>query len=208
MPHASKLARWAGAALALYAVGRTLAFFLEALEAERQERHGDEELLAVCVDGLAAQSQRMRNTCLQLHQARATPLLLAACLRASHAAYADFAGSLWSPGNLITLLCFVLLSVATPFLRLARALGPTAPLGALCDEEDHATRLVVLDASQINGIEQTNAARFWMQLRRRVGTLDGIDGLDCRSPPRANVTELSDGWREVSFSGAPRLKGD
>ena len=114
----------AGALLALVSVARALVLFLEALSAVRDERMRDIQLLELCQSGVARESPKMRTACLQAQADRASPIVLKAVLRAFSVAYEDFAASVSSPGKLVLLVIFALVSVYMPLSSAIKALVP------------------------------------------------------------------------------------
>ena len=144
MRRSPSLSRLACAACACFALARALSGFLEAMAHEREERAGDDDLAELCANGYASSSPRMRQTCLQMRRARATPIVIKAALRAVSSAYTEFAAHMFNWPTLLSLAAFVLVGVASPLSKIAWALLPTRPTHLEEDEEQNSCRLVVL----------------------------------------------------------------
>ncbi len=146
-----------GATLALVTTARALVSFLEAVSVVRDERERDLKLVELCQSGAARESPKMRAACLQAQADRASPLLLKAALRALQSAFEDFAAAISSPGRLMVLVVFAVLSIYAPLSGLLKAVVPA-------DDFDGAQRVVV-----VAGDSQLVSPR--QRLRRAVGAL-------------------------------------
>ena len=190
----------ASAALAAFAVVRSLALFLESYSAERAEHSGDEDLARLCSEGQAPTSLRMRATCLDLVRARATPLFLKAALRAANVAYEEFASSLLSPRSVIAVCLFLLMGVATPILRLARLAFPTTRAfdDALSfdEEAERGTQRIVY----LGDFSQPGAQTRWGWDKVRSRFL-GVENMKALQAPAyvEDMTAGSTGWNEVQL---------
>lgn len=198
-----RLFQVASAALAAFAVVRSLALFLESYSAERAEHSGDEDLARLCNEGQAPTSLRMRATCLDLVRARATPLFLKAALRAANVAYEEFASSLLTPRSVMAVCLFVLTGVATPILRLARLAFPNARAFDdaldLDEEAERGTQRIVY----LGDLGQPVDRRLWGWDKVRSRLL-GVDGRKALHAPAyvEDVTAGSTGWNEVQLGPA------
>ena len=117
-----------GGILALISFSRCSVLFLEALSTVRDERFQDVELLEICASGAARQSLKMRTACLQAQADRASPVVLKAVLRAVGTAYADFTESVSTPGKLLIVVMFAVMSLFLPVLSWIRAIVPQETL--------------------------------------------------------------------------------
>tara|TARA_B100001109_G_scaffold174312_1_gene142467 strand:+ start:8634 stop:9245 length:612 start_codon:yes stop_codon:yes gene_type:complete len=167
----------AGALLALVAVARVLVLFLEALSAVRDERTRDAELLGLCQSGAARESPKMRSACLQAQADRASPIVLKAVLRAFNTAFEDFAASMSSPGKLVLVVVFALVSVYMPLSSVLRALIPADEI----DAQQHV--VVVAGDSQLTSPRQrlrkaVGALRFRKQKRLASPLIEDVDEED------------------------------
>lgn len=194
-----QLARLALGACACFVLARALSGFLEALAHEREERSGDDELERLCSEGHAASSQRMRNTCLQMHRARATPILIKACLRAVATAYDDFHSRLATWQSVLSVALFVLMCVASPLSKILWLLLPSQPTKALVDEEDTECRIVVMSQDDIRNMPA--AKQFFNNMRLKFGKSRG--GRAC-SPlrPADRGADYAD-WPGFVTGGSP-----
>jgi hypothetical protein len=107
---------------------RVCVLFLESLSTVRDERQQDAELLVACANGVARGSMKMRSACLQAQSDRASPIVLKAILRAVLIAFQDFTDSISSPGKLMVVLLFVVISIFIPLTNLRRNLFPDTPV--------------------------------------------------------------------------------
>lgn len=162
-----QLSRLALVACVCFLLARALSGFLEALAHEREERAGDDDLERLCSEGIAASSQRMRNTCLQMHRARATPLLIKACLRAVAAAYDDFNSRLATWQSLLSVALFLLMCVASPLSKMLWLLLPAQPTTELFDEEHSECRVVVMSPDDVRNMPA--AKQFWNGVKLKLG---------------------------------------
>lgn len=119
--------RLLGVLATVVSFARVSVLFLEALAAVKDERAQDAELLAMCAQGMARSSPKMRSACLQAQAERASPVLLKAVLKAVGTAFQDFSESVASPTKLAVLLLFVVSSVFLPVSGLLRSLVPPEP---------------------------------------------------------------------------------
>ena len=190
----SSLVTVASCALAVFSAARGLNIFLEAYAAEASEHADDENFDILCQSGEGSTSLRMRTACLQLRQARSTPMFLKAALRAFDHAYHEFSNSIMSWRNVSAMIMFVMLCVASPFLRLVRCFLPYVPTSIIRDEEDESPRVIVLKSSDMDP-DLSQPGRMWHHVRSRIG----------RKPLTmpAFVEELEDsgsGWLPIDLS--------
>tara|TARA_Y100000389_G_C17466614_1_gene526240 strand:- start:1456 stop:2028 length:573 start_codon:yes stop_codon:yes gene_type:complete len=167
----------AGALLALVSVARVLVLFLEALSAVRDERTRDHELLELCQSGAARESPKMRTACLQAQADRASPIVLKAVLRAFSTAFEDFCEGVSSPGKLVLLVVFALVSVYLPLSSVIKALIPIDEI----DAQQHV--VVVAGDSQLTSSRQrfrkaVGALRFRRQKRLHSPLIEDVDEED------------------------------
>jgi hypothetical protein len=167
----------AGALLAFVSAARVLVLFLEALSAVRDERTRDYELLELCQSGAARESPKMRAACLQAQADRASPIVLKAVLRAFNTAFEDFAASVSSPGKLVLVVIFALVSVYMPLSSVLRALVPPDEI------EGNQHVVVVAGDSQLTSPRQrlrraVGALRFRKQKRLPAPLIEDVDEED------------------------------
>lgn len=149
---------------------------MEALAHEREERAGDDDLERLCSEGHAASSQRMRATCLQMRRARATPILIKACLRAVSSAYAEFSERLFTWQSWLSVVLFVFMCVASPLSKLLWLLLPSQPTVFASDEEDSECRLVVITQDDIGKMPRRK--QLWQNMRLRFGNHPALQTTD------------------------------
>jgi hypothetical protein len=121
---AKRVSAICGGLLTLISFSRCSVLFLEALSTVRDERFQDTELLELCQSGVARQSAKMRTACLQAQADRASPVILKAVLRAVGMAYSDFTESVSTPGKMLIVVLFAILSIFMPVLSWIRAIIP------------------------------------------------------------------------------------
>jgi hypothetical protein len=163
----------AGGLAAFGAFSRVTVLLLESVAAVRDERYRDSELLELCRSGAARESSKMRMACLDAQSDRASPLILKATLRAFSVAYADFERSISSPGKLLILVLFAMVSVFMPLSSVLKAILPS-------DDADGNSHVVV-----VSGMDATNPrSRF----KRAMGALRMRKGR--KSTPRIECPEI------------------
>lgn len=107
--------------LAVVACSRIVVTFLESLAAVRLERTQDMELLKLCEQGVAKESAKMKRACLHARSDEAAPVVFKAILRACGTAFADFSESVSTPGKLLVVVLFAIVSWSMPLSSVLRA---------------------------------------------------------------------------------------
>ena len=113
------LATLAAAALSF---ARVAVLVLESLAVVNDERLQDQELIALCRQGAARGSAKMRSACLQAQADAASPIILKTITRSLSVAWTEFATSVSTPFGLATVLLFCVSSLFLPVLPMLKAL--------------------------------------------------------------------------------------
>lgn len=111
-----------GIAAAGLSLTRVAVLVLESLAVVNDERLQDQELIALCRQGAARGSAKMRSACLQAQADAASPIILKTITRSLSVAWSEFAASVSTPWGLGTVLLFCTSSIFLPILPLLKAI--------------------------------------------------------------------------------------
>ena len=110
-----------GMAAAALSFTRIAVLVLESLAVVNDERQQDQELIALCRQGAARGSAKMRSACLQAQADAASPIILKTITRSLSVAWTEFASSVSTPWGLATVLLFCVSSLFLPVLPMLKA---------------------------------------------------------------------------------------
>ena len=107
---------------AALSVVRITVLILENLAIVADERLQDQELIALCKQGAARGSSKMRAACLQAQADSASPIVLKTVTRSLSVCYADFLNAISTPWGVATVLLFCVSSLFLPVAPILRAI--------------------------------------------------------------------------------------
>lgn len=114
---------WAvSVAAAVLSFARISVLILESLAVVNDERQQDQELIALCRQGAARGSAKMRSACLQAQADAASPIILKTITRSLSVAWNEFAASVSTPWGLGMVLLFCMSSLFLPVLPMLKAI--------------------------------------------------------------------------------------
>lgn len=114
-----KVSSWFSIVSVSLFVTRFVVLFAESWSIVRSERAADANLLNMCSQGVADESQKFRSLCIQARAEQAAPLLLKATLRAIKTAFSDFLETFHSPSRVALLVLFCVSGLALPVVKAA-----------------------------------------------------------------------------------------
>jgi len=114
-----KVSSWFSIISVCLFVTRFVVLFAESWSIVRSERSADANLLNMCSQGVADESQKFRSLCIQARAEQAAPLLLKATLRAIKTAFSDFLETFHSPSRIALLVLFCVSGLALPVVKAA-----------------------------------------------------------------------------------------
>jgi len=109
---------WALIVISLLSFVRFAVLLIESWTIVSHERQSDLQLLQLCKDGAAAESEKFRLLCLKARADQASPLLFKTLIHAIKQGWLDFAEACNSPTKIALLILFCLSGVALPVVRL------------------------------------------------------------------------------------------
>ena len=121
MRRPKRILSFLGIAAAGLSLTRVAVLVLESLAVVNDERLQDQELIALCRQGAARGSAKMRSACLQAQADAASPIILKTITRSLSVAWTEFATSVSTPWGLGMVLLFCLSSLFLPVLPMLKA---------------------------------------------------------------------------------------
>lgn len=112
-----KVSSWVSILSVCLFATRFVVLFAEAWSVVRSERAADTNLLNMCSQGVADESQKFRSLCIQARAEQAAPLLFKATLRAIKTAFSDFLETFHSPSRIALLVLFCVSGLALPVVK-------------------------------------------------------------------------------------------
>lgn len=122
MRRPKRILSFLGMAAAALSLTRVAVLVLESLAVVNDERLQDQELIALCRQGAARGSAKMRSACLQAQADAASPIILKTITRSLSVAWTEFATSVSTPWGLGMVLLFCTSSIFLPILPLLKAI--------------------------------------------------------------------------------------
>ena len=113
-----KPSSWAVMVISLLTFVRFSVVIFESWTVVAHERQSDLQLLQLCRDGKAAESEKFRLLCLRARAEQASPILFKTIIHAVRSAWIDFCDSFNSPTKIALLVLFCISGVALPVVRL------------------------------------------------------------------------------------------
>ena len=107
---------------AALSVARLTVLILENLAIVADERLQDQELIALCKQGAARGSSKMRAACLQAQADSASPIILKTISRSLSVSYVEFLNAISTPYGLVVVLLFCVSSLFLPVAPILRAI--------------------------------------------------------------------------------------
>ena len=111
--------------VSLLSFARFVVLFCESWSVVSHERQSDLELIKLCENGAASESEKFRLLCLKARSEQASPVLFKAIIHVVKTAWIDFCESFNSPSKIALLVLFCISGLALPIVRLVAKMAET-----------------------------------------------------------------------------------